>query len=128
MAVSIVGINIKRIRIAKGFSAYKLAKIANVAQSTISQIEGGNRQSLNSETLNKIADALQVTPNELLSMENDTEYTINDIEQAIEIILTSEELVLDDIELTEEEKSLLVKNIKITFDAIRKNREITSNL
>ena len=128
MSISILGMNIKRIREEKGLSAYKLAKEAGVGGSTISQIESGKRQSLNSATIEKIALVLNVDANQLLSMENNVEYTINDIEQAVSMILTSEELVLDNMSLSQEEKILLEKNIKITLDAIRKNREILNNL
>lgn len=65
--VSELGKNIKKLRKNKGFSSYKLAKNANVGISTISQIESGNRQSLNSNTIEKIATALEVSTGILLS-------------------------------------------------------------
>ncbi len=60
MNVSILGKNIKRIRELKGISAYRLAKDAHVGASTISEIESGIRQSLNSVSMRKIAEALDV--------------------------------------------------------------------
>ncbi|HCL4479994.1 TPA: helix-turn-helix domain-containing protein [Clostridium botulinum] len=65
--ISELGKNIKKLRKNKGFSSYKLAKNANVGISTISQIESGNRQSLNSNTIEKIATALEVSTGMLLS-------------------------------------------------------------
>ncbi|MBU3208583.1 helix-turn-helix transcriptional regulator [Clostridium algidicarnis] len=121
--ISILGINIKRIREKKGISAYRLAKDANVGASTISQIESGKRQSLNSVTAEKIANVLEVSTDELFATENNTEYVVTDIEQTMNLVLSSEELVLDDIEITEEEKAQIKMAVDIALSAIRKSRE-----
>lgn len=89
MSISILGLNIKRIREEKGISAYRLAKDANVGVSTISQIETGKRQSLNSKTAEKIATTLGVSVDELMTTESDVEYVVTDIEQTIKLIFTS---------------------------------------
>lgn len=124
MSISILGMNIKRIREEKGISAYKLAKEANISSATISQIESGNRQSLNSNTVEKIANVLGVGVDELFSTESNKEYIVTDIEQAMRFMLSSDELVLDDNELTEMEKEQIQSALDITFRSIRKQREL----
>ncbi|MBE6044101.1 MAG: helix-turn-helix transcriptional regulator [Clostridium thermopalmarium] len=128
MSISILGMNIKRIREEKGISAYKLAKEANISSATISQIESGNRQSLNSNTVEKIANVLGVGVDELFSTELNKEYIVTDIEQAMRFMLSSDELVLDDNELTEMEKEQIQSALDITFRSIRKQRELMEKL
>ncbi|NFK78951.1 helix-turn-helix transcriptional regulator [Clostridium botulinum] len=122
MSISILGLNIKRIREEKGISAYRLAKDANVGVSTISQIETGKRQSLNSKTAEKIATTLGVSVDELMTTETDVEYVVTDIEQTIKLILSSDELVLDDIELNDTEKLQIQSALNATFAMIRSQR------
>lgn len=122
MSVSILGLNIKRIREEKGISAYRLAKEAHVGVSTISQIESGKRQSLNSATVEKVAGALGVSADELMNMESDVEYIVTDIEQTINLILSSDELVLDDLEMTEQEKAQFKMATEIALNSIRAQR------
>ncbi|AUN22290.1 transcriptional regulator [Clostridium botulinum] len=122
MSISILGLNIKRIREEKGISAYRLAKDANVGVSTISQIETGKRQSLNSKTAEKIATTLGVSVDELMTTETDVEYVVTDIEQTIKLILSSDELVLDDIELNDTEKLQIESALNATFAMIRNQR------
>ncbi|MBO0572788.1 helix-turn-helix transcriptional regulator [Clostridium botulinum] len=122
MSISILGLNIKRIREEKGISAYRLAKDANVGVSTISQIETGKRQSLNSKTAEKIATTLGVSVDELMTTETDVEYVVTDIEQTIKLILSSDELVLDDIELNGTEKLQIESALNATFAMIRSQR------
>ena len=122
MNISILGINIKRIREEKGISAYKLAKDAGVGASTISQIETGKRQSLNSATVEKVANVLNVSTDELMSTEEEIEYVVYDIEQTIAVILSSDELVLDDVEMTREEKEQFKMATAIALNSIRSQR------
>ncbi|HBJ2613297.1 TPA: helix-turn-helix transcriptional regulator [Clostridium botulinum] len=122
MSISILGLNIKRIREEKGISAYRLAKDANVGVSTISQIETGKRQSLNSKTAEKIATTLGISVDELMTTESDVEYVVTDIEQTIKLILSSDELVLDDIKLNETEKLQIESALNATFAMIRDQR------
>ncbi|KYH35875.1 HTH-type transcriptional regulator SinR [Clostridium tepidiprofundi DSM 19306] len=121
--ISIIGLNIKRIRQEKGISAYRLAKEANVGASTISQIESGKRQSLNTKTIEKIANVLGVATDELLSVEEDVEYIVTDVEQTMHLVLSSDELTLDDIEMSAEEKAQLKMAIEIALNSIRKQRK-----
>ena len=100
MNISIVGQNIKRIRESRGLSAYKLAKLAQVGNTTISEIESGKRQNIKSDTLDKIAAALNVTTDDLLKVENSEEYIVQDIEDALDFLLSSDELTLKGENLT----------------------------
>lgn len=122
MSASILGLNIKRIREEKGISAYRLAKDAGVGVSTISQIETGKRQSLNSNTAEKIATTLGVSVDELMATETNVEYVVTDVEQAIKLILSSDELLLDDIELNEIEKLQIESGLNATFALVRSQR------
>ncbi|MHB9947020.1 XRE family transcriptional regulator [Clostridium botulinum] len=122
MSISILGLNIKRIREEKGISAYRLAKNAGVGVSTISQIETGKRQSLNSTTIEKIANALNTSTDTLMDIEENKEYVVTDIEQTVNLILTSDELVLDDIKLSTTEKLQIESALNATFAMIRNQR------
>lgn len=122
MNISILGQNIKRIREEKGISAYKLSKLAGVGVATIAEIESGKRQSLNTSTIEKVANALSVTVDELLATENNKEYIVTDIYQTLNLILTSDELTLDDIPMTEIEKQQFKIGINALIDIIRIQR------
>lgn len=123
MDISILGINIKRIREEKKVSAYKLSKLANVGSSTISQIETGNRQSLNSSTVEKIASSLGVTTDALYATENDVEYVVDDIDQTIKLFLSSDVLTLDDTNMTTKEREEFRIGSKALLDIIRLQRK-----
>ena len=57
--VSLLGENLKRIRTEKDLTKTKLAELSGVGLSTISQIETGVRQSLRSETIQRLADFIK---------------------------------------------------------------------
>ncbi|HBJ2608683.1 helix-turn-helix transcriptional regulator [Clostridium botulinum] len=120
--ISILGQNIKKIRTEKGLSAYKLSKLAKVGTTTISEIESGKRQSLNSTTIEKIANALNISTDKLMDVEENKEYIVTDIEQTAKLILTSDELVLDDIKLNDNEKLQIESALNATFAMIRDQR------
>jgi transcriptional regulator with XRE-family HTH domain len=58
--------NIKRLRIKKGLSQDKLAKLADVTLTTLVKIESGANDNPTIKTLKKIADALEVAIDDLL--------------------------------------------------------------
>ena len=131
MEISILGINIKRIRESKGLSAYKLAKEAGISQSTISQIESGDRKSLNSSTVDKIAKALEVTTDSLYALETEVEYVVTDIEESIDVVLSDEDLKLDGKLLTTEEKKQIKNALESKLNELRylriKNRFVPAS-
>ncbi|MCR3759347.1 helix-turn-helix transcriptional regulator [Clostridium felsineum] len=125
MQVSILGQNIKMIREKKYINAYQLSKKAHVSASTISEIESGIRQNLNSSTVMKIANALDVSVDSLYKTENNLEYVVEDIQDCFHMILESEVLKLDDEELSDTEKKQLQVSFQASLDVIRLNRENT---
>ena len=54
-------------RKAKGFSQEKLARLADVANNTITKIEAGKNQNPTLDTLKKIAKALEVSVDDLIN-------------------------------------------------------------
>jgi len=58
--------NIKRLRIKKGLSQDKLAKLADVTLTTLVKIESGANDNPTIKTLKKIADVLEVAIDDLL--------------------------------------------------------------
>lgn len=123
MSISILGVNIKKIREEKNVSAAELAKSAGVGASTISQIESGKRQSLQTTTVEKISNALGVSTDELFGLEIGKEYIVSDLEETLYVILSSEEISLDGKEMTKEEKNKFLEISQILIDSIRFNRK-----
>ncbi len=128
MSVSILGLNIKKIRTEKGISAFKLSKLAHIGASTVSEIESGKRFSLNSNTIEKIAGALDVTIDALMTPEENTEYIVKDLEQTMATILSIKDLMLDGTEITHIEKEQIKRNLALTLQSIRNQRDITRNI
>lgn len=124
MEISILGKNIKRIREEKGWSAYKLYKKAGVGSATISGIESGTRQSLNSDTIKKIAKALSVTTDSLYSKDGETEYIVTDLSDTIDYIFKSQELTIDDEEMTQLEKEKIKILIEAGINTIKLERKV----
>ncbi len=62
-----IGRPLKRLRIQKGLSQLALAKKAGVAQGYISELEAGTKKNVGLETLRKIAKALGVSVEKLLT-------------------------------------------------------------
>lgn len=62
-----IGKNIKKLRQAKELSQDKLSKLANVSYNSIIKIETGGIQNPTIETLQKIAKALSVSVEDLIS-------------------------------------------------------------
>lgn len=59
--------NIKKLREAKGLSQEKLARLADVANNTLIKMESGENQNPTLETLKKVAQALAVNIDELVT-------------------------------------------------------------
>ena len=64
----LLGKKIKHYRILKGLSQEKLSDLLNISQRTLSGIECGNNF-LTSQTMNKILEVFDITPNELFYVE-----------------------------------------------------------
>lgn len=111
--VTILGENIKKIRERAGLSIRKLADISGVSKSVISEIESGKSQKPRYETISKLAIALNTTPDILTAMEYEYEYVVTDVREALEIILSQENLTLNGEELKDEAKTQLINSIKM---------------
>ena len=59
--------NVKRLREAKGLSQEKLARLADVANNTLIKMESGENKNPTLETLKKVAKALGVSVDNLIS-------------------------------------------------------------
>lgn len=120
--ISILGQNLKRIRESKKISAYRLAQISGVGNSTISQIESGKRQTLNVSTIEKLASALNVEPNQLINPEDNAEYELTDFEEILSTVLASADITFEDKLLSENEKDEILLTMKIALNFIRDKR------
>lgn len=119
---SILGENIKKYRKSSNLTIRELSDKANVGSSTISQIENGKRKSLSSQTIQKISKALGVDVNELFSS-NAGVYKVTDLDTRIKTILIDNEVFIDDIVMTNEEKEQFLFAIQLTINTIRNNRK-----
>ena len=120
--ISELGLNIKKIRELRKISAYELAKRANVGNSTISQIENGKRQTLKGDTLSKIAEALNVSVNDLLGNVDSINFETNDLVDLLNIINYADFIELDGQKLSEDEKKVIESAVMMGVDSIRYKR------
>ena len=63
---SIIGDNIKKLRLQKDLSQDKLARLADIAFATLTKIESGETPNPTIETVKKIANALSVSLDSLI--------------------------------------------------------------
>ena len=120
--ISELGLNIKKIRELRKISAYELAKRANVGNSTISQIENGKRQTLKGDTLSKIAEALNVSVNDLLGNVDSINFETNDLVDLLNIINYADFIELDGQKLSDDEKKVIESAVMMGVDSIRYKR------
>ena len=118
---SFLGENIKKYRLNLGLSIKELSEKSGVCSSTISQIETGKRKSLRSESLEKVARALNLNVNDLLSIDEGS-YEVSDLNEAIQFILSDDEVSIDDIPLSSIEKEQFRFAVQMAIDTIRNNR------
>lgn len=64
--ISIIGGNIKKVRLAQNISQDTLSKRANVAFHTVAKIEAGATPNPTIDTVKKIADALKISIDDLM--------------------------------------------------------------
>ncbi|WP_294364738.1 helix-turn-helix transcriptional regulator [uncultured Clostridium sp.] len=122
--ISLLGENIKKERLKAGLSMEKLSKAANVGISTISEIENGKRQSLRSETIEKIATTLKVPVNVLFGIENVEEgsYVVSDLLDAINMILNDDEISIGGKVMTKNEKSEFISLVEMYVNSVISKR------
>jgi transcriptional regulator with XRE-family HTH domain len=66
MANSKISSNIKKLRIEKGYSLEKVARLADLSLNTVMRVESGVNKNPTIETLTKIAKALNVGVDDLI--------------------------------------------------------------
>ena len=120
--VSVLGQNIKRIRQSQNISSTTLAKMADIGVSTISQIETGKRQTLQGATINKIANALNVSVNDLLGENGVVNFETDEFCDIMSILINSKFLKIDGKQMSHEEKILLQTEVTMFLSAIRYQR------
>lgn len=126
--MSVLGQNIKQIRMSKNLTQKELSILSKVSQSTIAEIEKGTRQNLRGDNLTKISAALEVPINELLGIVEEKEYELTNIEEAIKIIFQpNSKLELDSIRLDSFELELIHINIQSAINSIRLYRNNLNN-
>lgn len=64
-----IGRNVRKLRLEKGYSQYKLADLANINRSQVIDIEAG-RINTTVSTIKVLADALEVPMSEIIDMEH----------------------------------------------------------
>lgn len=124
---------IKKLRIEKGLSTYKLAGIITnnglkISQSAISKIENGNKK-LDIYTANKIAEALGVTVNDLLGI-NELEQEITFLKNRENTIISKEMELESNLEMLKNSKyfiSLAYEQTKNLREKIEDGKEITTS-
>ncbi len=125
MEISIIGKNIKKFRENKGWSLAKLKNESGVGYATLHDIENGKTQNLNSKNLEKIATALDKTPDELLGIADYEviEVQVGDLVSSINAIFESDELELDGILLSDFDKNFLLDNFMNNINSLRNIRK-----
>lgn len=120
--ISVIGLNIKKIRTRQGISKYQLSKLAGVGSATISQIESGARQTLKGDTINKIADALHVSVNDLLREGDKLHLESDNACEILSMMCNSGFIKLDGVLLDRQECILLETAIGLSINGIRMRR------
>jgi len=117
--MNVLSENLKALRERAGYSIRKLSEISGVGKSTISEIESGKAKNPRYDTLVKLANTLNVSAETLTDMEVEHEYIITDVEEALNILLSQENLTLDGISLTTEAKMQLKNTMKMGLQFAR---------
>lgn len=74
------------------------------------------------KNLEKVANALNVTTNELLGIDI-VEHTVTDLEGTLKIILQSDELEIDGLPVSENEKAELEDFFNLAINSIKRRRK-----
>lgn len=120
---SILGENLKRLRTDKNLTLTDLSKIAGLGLSTLSQIESGARTNLRSESLKKVAKALGVTVDSLFSLNGQQEYEVSDLLESIQIILSDDDVSINNVSMTNSEKEDFLLGVKLLINLISEKRK-----
>lgn len=123
--MTILSENIKKLRERAGMTIKELSELSGVGQSTISEIETGKAKNPKTATLTKIAKALNTSLDQLTEMELEHEYAITDVEEAMNLILNQENLMLHGEPITDEAKIQLANSIKMALQFAKEIQQKT---
>ena len=100
----------------KGWSRYKLCKEANMAQSTLSDILGGKNVSPKTNTLQRIANALEVPINTFF------DYTNIDINESVNssLVINND---TENIKLSKKAEKDIQKSLSHTLDMLQNSQD-----
>lgn len=85
-----LGDNIKKLRLENKLTLAKLSELSGVGQSTINDIENGKAKNPKTDTLTKLANALDVSINELLCQQWDDSFNTNQLKEETALYETGE--------------------------------------
>jgi transcriptional regulator with XRE-family HTH domain len=125
MDISMLGLNIRRLRERKGWNLNRLKEESGIGYTTLYDIENGNSQNLNSNSLERVSRALGVAVDELLSIEV-IECTVSNIADILNDIINSNDLKLDGIDLNEYELEFIKDYLIAGMERIRNKRKIAN--
>lgn len=111
--------NVENLMNKKGWTKYRLAKEANLGQSTVHEIMSGKKKTPTSTTLQKLADALGVTVNAFFDKESTEIITVkeeNKIDKEKQKQIRTVAAHLEDKDLTPKKLKLLNDYIEALFD------------
>lgn len=117
--MSILGENIRKLRISSGLTLQSLSERSGVGKGTISEIENGKVLNPKTETLQKLASALSISIDALTEIEYEHEYMITDIEEAFNIIFSQDNLTLDGNPINDEHKLYIQNTLSLTLNFIK---------
>ena len=125
MSISECGKLIEKYRLEKGISIKSLSEKSGVGYATLYDIIKGKRQNMSIENLKKVSELLEIPTNELLGYEV-IEHEVSSLEDTFNIILESDTLTIDNVELTESEKlkvKQMLENIIYELRVLRNNNK-----
>lgn len=118
--ISLLGRNIKNYREKRGLNLRRLVEIAGVGYATIHDLENGKKQNISSTTLEKVANALEISTDVLLGM--NISVMNNSLEDNINKLLEYSDI--DGITLSCKEKDILRSICINGIGVIRLMREL----
>ncbi len=124
MEISQLGLNIKKSPEEKGWSLNKLKQESGVGYATLHDIESVKSKNLNTNSIEKIATALNKAIDELLGFKIEVlEVLVDDLEETFIKLLESDEVKIDGKIMSPEEKSEIVDFMELGIEKISRNRE-----
>lgn len=119
--INTFGINLNKYRREKNIGINELGRLVGVSGAYISSLEKGTKANPSFELIHKIAKSLDIKP-ELLTQSETLEFETDSINDILKILDLSNSLTLDDIQMSIDEKTILIDTLKNIIDSIRYKR------